>query len=68
MIKTRYCDNYRSNDGKPTYYRMADLKFLNKFIPLTEEEKLRCKQRQQKEFELKVTTLRDDEVLEFDFA
>lgn len=67
LIKTRYFENYRNNDDRPTYYRSADLKFLNDFVPLSEEEKLRCQQRLQREFELKIATMQDDEVINFAF-
>lgn len=67
MIKTTYTNNFRDNDGSPTYYRSANLKFLNEFIKLNEEKKLRLQKRQQKEYDLKIAALKDDEVFEFQF-
>lgn len=62
MIKTRYVDNFRSHDGKPTYYRTGDLQFLDQFISLSDEEEVRRQKRLQTEFDLKIAVLRDDDV------
>lgn len=68
MLKSTYSDNFRENDGSSTYYRMADIQLVKKFIKLNEEERQRLDERQQREFELKVGVMIDDEVLEFDFG
>lgn len=68
QIKTTYINNFRNNDGAPTYFRMADLTFLNKFIRLSDEEQVRFDRRQQREFDLKHAVLQDDDVWEFSFG
>lgn len=63
-LKTAYYRSFRKKDGSPTYYRTAQMNFLDPYIPLdiTEEVEILSKKAREIQYQVNIISDRIEEI------